>query len=198
MVVQDRQELRRKLLARAAAQAGYFTAAQALEAGYSYPAQRYHVHRNNWAQIDRGLFRVPEWPSSEHEHLVRWTLWSHGKAIVSHDSAVSLHDLGDLNPEQVHLTVPPGFRAKAPGVALHRGTLAAADIQERGGFRVTTPLRSIVDVATGSIEADRLVQVVADALDGGMVTPRQLRASAEAVDPRAALRIERALGALKR
>jgi hypothetical protein len=35
------------------------------------------------------LFRLPEWPTDEHDHLVRWTLWSGGVAMVSHLSALN-------------------------------------------------------------------------------------------------------------
>lgn len=63
MPVRDRIDLRRRLIDIAAAQSGYFTAGQAREAGYSYSAQRYHVNRGNWQQVDRALFRLPEWPA---------------------------------------------------------------------------------------------------------------------------------------
>src|SRR3972149_4247026 len=119
MPVRDRIDLRRRLAEIAGQQSGYFTAAQALAVGYSYPAQRYHVHRGNWEQVDRALFRIPEWPSSNTEHLVRWSLWSKGRAVVSHETALSVYDLGDVNPARIHLTVPHGFRKEAHGTVLH-------------------------------------------------------------------------------
>ncbi len=38
----DRRDLRRRLIAFAGEQGGYFTAAQAKDAGYSYQAQAYY------------------------------------------------------------------------------------------------------------------------------------------------------------
>lgn len=189
----DRRELRKTLLAVAAPQSGYFTAAQALKAGYSYPAQRYHALRNNWLHIDRGLYRLPEWPPSTHEDLIRWTLWSRRKGVVSHDTALVVHGLGDVNPEKVHLTVPPAFRANAEGVVLHRGVVESSERQEHTGFWVTTVLRSIVDVAAGSLDLDQLATAISEAIRRGLVTTQRLRARADAADHRAALRIERAL-----
>src|SRR6266508_2070830 len=87
MPAQDRTDLRRRLLAIAARQSGYFTAAQALDAGYSYPAQRYHAKRGNWLRVDRGIYRFPEWPTGPREDLVRWSLWSRGRAVVSRETA---------------------------------------------------------------------------------------------------------------
>lgn len=197
MPAQDRRELRKKLVALAGPQSGCFTAAQALKAGYSYPAQSYHALRNNWQRIDRGLYRLPEWPASAHEDLIRWTLWSRQKGTVSHETALTVHGLGDVNPERVHLTVPPGFRAKAAGVVLHRAVVERFDRQEHEGFSVTTVLRSLLDVAAGSLDLDHLTMAVSEAIHRGLVTAQRLRARADAIDPRAALRIERALATLR-
>lgn len=43
-------------------QAGYFTARQALEAGYDYPLQHYHRERGHWTQVGHGLFRLNRYP----------------------------------------------------------------------------------------------------------------------------------------
>ncbi|MCC6223134.1 MAG: type IV toxin-antitoxin system AbiEi family antitoxin domain-containing protein [Thermoleophilia bacterium] len=193
MPVRDRIDRRRRIARLAAAQSGYFTAAQAREAGYSYSAQRYHVHRGNWHQVDRALFRLPEWPVGPHEHLARWTLWSRGRAVVSNETALAVHGLGDVNPARVHLTVPRGFRQQAHGVILHRGEVPDADRWEQGGYRVTTPLRSVLDVAAGNLEVAQLATVIADALDRGAFTRRMLLERADEYGAHGALRIERAL-----
>ena len=109
----------------AAAQGGYFTAAQAREAGYAYSQQHYHFSRGHWLRIDRGLFRLRDYPPGEREDLIRWSLWSRDQkgapqAVVSHDTALTVHDLSDIMPERVHLPVPRGFRKRVPaGCILH-------------------------------------------------------------------------------
>lgn len=192
MPTQDRRSKRRNLVGFASHQSGYFTAAQALEAGYSYQAQQYNVQQGNWLRIDRGIFRLPEWPPGQHEDLVCWTLWSRHRAIVSHQTALSVHELGDVNPARVHLTVPPGFRKTAPGIVLHQGELPAEDIGQREGYSATVPMRSILDAAT-DIDVDQLARVIDDALERGLVTKRGLRERADAFGPAAALAVERAL-----
>jgi predicted transcriptional regulator of viral defense system len=193
MPVQDRTDLRRRLLALAARQSGYFTAAQALDVGYSYPAQRYHAQRGNWLRVDRGIYRLPEWPTGSREDLVRWSLWSRGRAVVSHETALSVHELGDVDPAHVHLTVPPNFRQADPGLIIHRAELPDRDVEEHDGFRVTTPLRSLLDVAAGELDLDQLAQAIEEALARGMTTRRPLVDRADELGPTAALRIERAL-----
>jgi predicted transcriptional regulator of viral defense system len=198
MPVQDRTDLRRRLLAIAVTQSGYFTAAQALDAGYSYPAQGYHAKRANWLRVDRGIYRFPEWPTGPRDDLVRWSLWSRGRAVVSHETALSVHELGDVDPARVHLTAPPNFRQKNPGVVIHRADLATRDVEEHEGFRVTTPLRSLLDVAAGELDLDQLGQAIAEALARGMTTRRALLDRADEFGPNAALRIERALQEVER
>lgn len=59
----------------ASGQRGYFTAAQALEVGYSYQTQRFHAQKGNWIRAGRALFRFREYldlPSEPDDHLVRW------------------------------------------------------------------------------------------------------------------------------
>jgi predicted transcriptional regulator of viral defense system len=194
MAAQDRTDLRRRLLALAARQSGYFSAAQALEAGYSYPAQRYHAKRGNWLRVDRGIYRLPEWPTGPREDLVRWSLWSRGRALVSHETALSVHELGDVDPAQIHLTVPRNFRQKDHSVVLHRADeLPRRDVEEHDGFRVTTPLRSLLDVAAGELDLDQLTRAIEEALARGMTTRRALLERADEFGANAALRIERAL-----
>lgn len=197
-MVQDRVDLRRRLLAIAARQSGYFTAAQALETGYSYPAQRYHAQRGNWVRVDRGIYRLPEWPTGGRDDLVRWSLWSRGRAVVSHETALSVHELGDVDPARVHLTVPPNFRQADPAVVIHRAELPSHDVEERDGFRVTTPVRSLLDVAAGELDLDQLARAIEEALGRGMTTRRALLARADELGSRAALRIERALREVER
>ncbi len=192
----DRQDLRRGLFQLAAVQAGYFTAAQALEIGYSYQAQHYHAHRGNWVRVDRGLYRLFEWPIGPHDDLVRWSLWAGGRAVVSHETALDVHGVGEFNPAHIHLTVPSGFSKQAPGAVIHQGKLGRDDIEERTGFRVTTPVRTLVDVAADGANGEQLERAIEEARDLGFLTPRQLRERAEAVNVKAALRIERALGGL--
>ncbi len=194
MIIGDRRQLRRRLVALAAAQSGYFSAAQALAVGYSYQAQKQNADRGNWRKVGRGIFRLPEWPAGRREDLVRLALWSHGRAVVSHESALSVHDLGDVNPARTHLTVPPGFRQRAPaGVVLHRAELPAGDVRGQDGFRVTTPLRSLLDVAAGDLDLDLLAGAIEDALEQGLLTRPSLLARADRLGPKAALRVERAL-----
>ena len=189
----DPSDLRRLLHAVAMRQAGYFTAAQALDVGYSYQAQKHHVDHGNWTRVDRGLFRLPGWPVCPDDAFVLWRLWSRDRAVVSHESALTVHDLGDANPSLVHLTVPPGFRARHPAVRLHLAALPVADAEDREGYRVTTVERTLLDVAAGDTSQEQLEIALSDALAQGLAAARRLRLRSDEFGDRAAVRLERAL-----
>lgn len=189
----NRRDLRRRLFNLAAGQGGYFTAAQAKELGYSYQAQAHHVSAGNWLRIDRGLFRLAEWIPDVHDDLARWTLWSRGRGVVSFESGLAVYELGEFESPRVHLTVPPGFSMRDDAVALHFDDLDDSDIEPRTGFRVTTPTRTIIDVASQAPDEDQLARAISDGERTGLLNLRRLRARAELVDARAALYIERAI-----
>lgn len=193
--VVDRLDLRRKLHEVAFRQAGYFTAAQARDLGYSYQAQKYHADRGNWARVDRGLFRLAEWPSASDDVYARWFAWSRQRGVVSHASAAEVHDLGDIESGAVHLTVPSGTRSARDGVVLHREDLPLSDVEDRPSFRVTTPERTLLDLATSEMTQEQLTTAVLDATGAGRVGMRALIQRMDAFGPMAALRLERALAA---
>ena len=189
----DRRDLRRRLFHLAAQQGGHFTAAQARRIGYSYQAQAHHVAAGNWYRLDRGLFRLAEWVPELHDDLARWTLWSKDRAVISHETALAVHGIGELESPRVHLTVPPRFSMRDDAVVIHHGDLPATDVEQRAGFRTTTVARSLIDVAAAGVDEDQLARSIREAVQAGRVTLRQLRARAEDVDLQGALRIERAI-----
>lgn len=170
----DRQALRQTLYRLAAGQSGYFTAAQALEVGYSYQAQKHHVDHGNWTRIDRGIFRIPEWPAGVNDELVRWVLWSKGRAVVSHDSAAAAYGFGVANPAKVHLSVPPEFRMDDPAVILHHRVLPESDVTVLDGAAITTALRTVLDVVEAHLDEEFVEGITADAIASGAITAGQL------------------------
>jgi hypothetical protein len=104
-----------------------------------------------------------------------------------------VHGVSEFESAHLHLTVPPTFTRHDDAVTLHHGALPAEDVHQRSGFRVTTPMRSLIDVAATRPDEEQLARAIADARDAGLVTIRRLRVRAEAVDGHAALYIERAL-----
>jgi predicted transcriptional regulator of viral defense system len=174
------RETARILFSLAISQGGYFTAKQAKEAGYDYPHIEYHTTAGNFERVDHGLYRLAKIPHGEDDEFIRLALWSRNRreepqAVVSHDTALVLHELSELLPNKVHLTVPPSFRKGAPaGCVLHKATLLPEDMEPRQGFRVTTPLRTILDVSADRVSQEQLEKAVTEALERGLVSRPKL------------------------
>jgi predicted transcriptional regulator of viral defense system len=192
------REAARSLRATAQAQGGYFTAKQAKRSGYGYSHLEYHLSTGAFERVEHGLYRLADMPVAESDDLIRLSLWSRNRAdepqaVVSHESALVLHDLAELLPDEVHLTVPPGFRKEPPqGCVLHRAALLPEEVEERVGFRVTTPLRTLLDVAAGTTSQEQLDKAVEEALGRGLVRRSSLVGAVR--DGAGPGRLKRALG----
>ena len=181
MTYRSTQTARRELSDLALTQGGYFTAKQAAAAGYGKRHLDYHVKAGNFERVERGLFRLPTVALSEYDDLIRLSLWSRGRddrpqAVVSHETALGVHGVGELLPKHTHLTVPRSFRKKAPARCLpHKADLASDEAEQREGFRVTKPLRTLVDVAgTERVSQEQLGRIVLQALNEGLVRRARL------------------------
>jgi len=190
----DQQDARRRLYEFAASQGGYFTATQARAAGYPKQLQHYHTRRGNWVREDRGIYRLWEWPGGSFDDLIRWTLWSGGAAVVSHQTAMAVHEISDLMPARIHMTVPPGFRKRSPqGLVLYHAHLSPHEVQHREGFRVTAPLRTLMDAAQAAVDIERLAAGIHDAIRKGLLADRQIEDAAATLKGQAAEHLYQAL-----
>lgn len=173
-----------RLFAIAEGQDGYFTMAQAEEAGFGRSSHSYHVKAGNWIRELRGIYRLRQFSGSETGYLVPWWLWSRGRddrpqGVYSHATALALRDLADANPAKLDMTVPPRFRKSAripPVLVLHKARLAPGEIVSERGIAVTSVLRAIVDCArSGAIAREQLQQALAGGMARGLVTRREIR-----------------------
>jgi predicted transcriptional regulator of viral defense system len=165
-------------------QQGFFTTKQAEAAGFRRQSHYYHVQTGHWIREHRGIYRLAEFPTSERPDLVRFWLWSRNRddipqGVYSHETALSLHELSDVMPAKLHMTVPKTFRRMAPtprAVVLHHGALDPTDIETLEGVPVTTPLRTILDVLRDHrVSEDVLVQALRQALQRGTITRKVIR-----------------------
>ncbi len=163
----------------AVGQAGYFTAAQAREAGYSLQLLQHHLSRGSLERAGRGIFRFVRFPATEEGDLVVPWLWSERRGVVSHESALHAHDLADALPARVHLTLPAADARRRlrvpPNVAVAYGDIPAGDIVLRGPVPVTSALRTLRDCVAAHVAPEWLQQAVERGLRRGLFTRGDLR-----------------------
>ena len=69
-------------------------------------------------------------------------------AVLSHGSAAALWDIRDERERCIHVTTLPQTDRRQAGIIPHRrSTLGAADVTRHRGIPVTTPVRTLVDLA---------------------------------------------------
>lgn len=164
-------------------QQGYFTAKQAASAGYLLGSQAHHVKSGNWMRVERGIYRLAHFPQSGEEQLVIYSLWTRNRAgeplgVYSHQTALSIHELSDANPAKLHMIVPPTFRRStevSKTLQLHYSTLDKREVEQRQGFAVTRPLRSVTDLAVAeSVSHDIIEQALTEGRQRGLITIREV------------------------
>lgn len=182
---------RDRLFAVAESQNGYFTMAQALEAGFARSTHSYHVSAGNWIREHRGIYRLRHFPMTENSQLTLWYLWSRGRhgepqGVYSHTTALALRDLSDVNPVKLHMTVPPEFRrnSEMPSVlVLHKARLDPAEIVRERGLAMTTPMRAVTDsAASGDADPDLLRQALVEGLRRGIITRSEIKRTKDRTD----------------
>lgn len=155
-------------------QAGYFTATQAREAGFSYSLLAYHVGTGRFERVKPRVYRIVLFPSSPHEDLYVAWLQAGLHAVISHDSALALYDLSDLLPHRIHVTVPRTASRRRPELQLHTKRLEPEDVTRYEGLPVTTVLRTLVDVTAAGLADEQVRQAIQEALRRGLVARESL------------------------
>jgi predicted transcriptional regulator of viral defense system len=194
-----RLERQAEIFRLADAQRGFFTSAQVKQLGIDYPIQHYHKTAGNWLEVGRGMYRLSNYPSDPLDAFAALMLWSHNRAgeaqaVVGFESALLLYNLGDVLPGKTHLIVPKGFRKRPPsGVQLHKQDLQASEISLQQGVRVTTPQKTIIDLATDTISPEHLEHVVSEAVTRGMVRLSKLEVAAKQLPNLVQMRLFKAI-----
>lgn len=168
----DRPQWRR-LYAVASAQEGYFTTAQAAVAGYSRQLLRKHLVAGRIVKVMRGIHRIVEFPAGEHEDLVVAWLWTGQEGVISHVTALLLHELSDALPAQAHVTVPESWRRRRlrvpSGVVLHFADIDPSQRSWVGPVPVTSVARTLIDCANSHVGPDLVNQAYRQALHRGII-----------------------------
>jgi len=156
-------------------QYGYVTTANARDMGIATVELGKLANRGKLMNVSHGVYRFPEWPVSDRDHLMEAVLWTKDPlAVLSHDTALDVLDLCEINPTKLHLTVPKrrwGFhRTTIPSTyVIHCENLTD---QQRGWWEqipcVTAPTAIRQGIAT-LIRPDLLRQAIQVAEARGLI-----------------------------
>jgi len=158
----------------AESQAGYFTAQQARQVGFSWERLSANVKSGRFQRVTQGVYRLKHYPSSAHEDLFIAWLRAGPASVISHESALAVYELSDVLPGEVHLIVPPNSSRRRENIHQHRNALAADEITKRNGLPITTVERTIQDVISAGLADEQVRLAIQQAMQRGLTNQEKL------------------------
>ena len=171
------------------AQHGYFTRAQAVRVGVGDMDLRRAVRSGAVKRLDHGVYRLAGAGRDTHQQLrvarlrltpeqsprqrtARPHLW------VSHRSAAALLDLGVLAADVPEFTSDRRLQTRAEvRIRVRPAGLERGEWMVQQGFPVTTPTRTIADLASDRLDGGHLGRIAFDALSRNLVTVGQVESA---------------------
>jgi hypothetical protein len=134
------------------------------------------LRSKRWITPFRGV-RLPAAGVNERRQRCRALIAvTRGTTTISDDTAAELYAWWLASPDpRIHITVSRATVVDRPGVCCHRRRLDAGDATEVAGIRVTTPTRTIADLASTLCLID-LVVLIDSALQTGSCSRAELDA----------------------
>jgi predicted transcriptional regulator of viral defense system len=157
---------------------GYVTAEDARAAGIDPVQLRIMHHRGLLTRVARGVYRFPIVPTTALDQYMEAVLWPRTTAVLSHETALDLHGLCDVNPARIHVTVPARYRLRRdvpPVYQLHRRDLDPDDVTRYEGIPIVTVHRAILDGVEADLGGHLIDQAIDTARRRGLLAPAELR-----------------------
>jgi predicted transcriptional regulator of viral defense system len=131
-------------------------------------------------QLERratGLYRFPLTPTSRLDAYMEATLWPRrARGVLSHETALDLYELSDVNPSKIHVTVPRAHRIRRAIPAayrIHHEDLESGEIALHEGIPIVTPVHAIRQAQRSQLGAALIGQAIDHGERNGRLTRRQ-------------------------
>lgn len=178
-------------------QHGVITRGQLRGLAFSPKAIRHRVAIGRLHPIHAGVYAVGRPELTQEGRFIAAVLACGPTAALSHASAAMLWGIRPVRPAAIEVSVTNAPQRRRPGIVVHRRTaLSAQDVTKHRAIRVTTPVCTLIDLASrlpnaaldrAINEADRLDLATAGELQAALErTPRRPGTAAlrQLLDPR--------------
>jgi len=165
--------IQRQLWEVALDQDGYVTTDDAHRLGINVVELGKLAHRGQLERIGYGIYRFPQLPPTQYAPYLLAVLWTGSRGALSHATAIELYELAEINPNRIHVTVPPGYRPRRQGgelYAVHHQQLDAADVGRFEGIPIVKPAVAIHQVIDDGTPSHLVRQAIETARNRGQVT----------------------------
>jgi len=165
-------------------QHGFITARQAKDEGINPVELVKLTARGRLERVAHGVYRVPQVPGSRWDNWALAVLWTGvPEACLSHETALAAWDITDINPDQIHVTIPKNKRLRRSGgdtYVIHHANL---DPSQRTWFE-QIPITSIPTTIADCIDWGVPTYLIKQALERTEGTSLLLRHDREALAQR--------------
>lgn len=153
-------------------QRGLITREQALNLGLSEDAVFRRVASGRWWVVFPGVYAISGSPDEWMQILLGGCFW--GAGVASHRAASAVWGLEGFRDTPVEITTQRRVRSPGTGVVIHRQALDRKDRTIFNGIPVTTPSRTLLDLAAVA-DLQVVEAALQDALRKGLTTMFRLR-----------------------
>lgn len=144
-------------------QYGYVTTKQALEAGITHASLSMMVRRGRLTRECYGVYSVPQSPYTQYNRYMLAVLWAGApEAALSHETALDLYEVCDINPSAIHVTVGKKRRISRRtdlGVVVHHQNLTSEQLGWIEGMPAVT-LATAIDQCLETVPSYLLRQAI--------------------------------------
>lgn len=169
-----------ELAEHAAGQYGFITQEEASQLGFRRMTLVRMAERGQLERRSQGVYRVPLIPSTPLDAYMEATLWPRGApGVLSHETALALYELSDVNPDKIHITVPKHHRVRRAIPAeyqIHHEDLASGDVGSHEGIATVPPAVAIRQCHATHLAPALLAQAIDQGERNGRLTRRQANA----------------------
>lgn len=154
-------------------QHGYVTSADARSLGINVVELGKLSHRRQLERVAYGIYRFPQLPVTQLDSYMLAALWAGGRGVLSHNTALELHELCDINPDKIHLTVPRSYQPRRPGgefYVIHHEDLGERQIGRFENIPIVTPATAIEQTIASGVPSHLLRQALETGRARGVVT----------------------------
>ena len=136
------------------------------------------AHRGALERVGYGLYRIPGFPVERHDDLLRAVLWTNERGAISHETALALYELADVNPVAIDLTVPIEYRIERAGAEhyrVHHAAFIERSTNVFDGVRVVDVNTAIEGAATQGVGTTLILAAIDRARRLGWITKTQAK-----------------------
>jgi predicted transcriptional regulator of viral defense system len=130
--------------------------------------------RGQATHVGNGLYRLTAIPPTRYDQYMEAGLWHRKPGTISHDTALDLWDVSDINPDRIHITLPRATRLTRTPPALyviHREDLNDHERTRLEGIPIVTLAKAIRQCAAAHTRPELLRQAIDNGQRKGKLRP---------------------------